>query len=392
MEQRVGSSKALAVSGEAVRAAGWLVAFTLAFGASQSLAQSAGSQFYDFMVMDVCVGQNDEILTDRSPIDASCTRRRNIRTDEVPPYALRNFPAGRKDCTAARTIIVKTNAPLSRHGVTRVVSSTNHLPDPDCPRSRAVEEDPDGANGPAGASIQWLDEKYGFIMGSWSHVGLSNFNGPACRSNPGSSHRFFRGWLIAPVSLPSQGGAGSGAFEAARTSSKASALMGACPARYRSALTTWRRGTVRFMAGVEMTAIVSSHYSNIDSAGLTPGDAQQVERTFWTSQLGISRWEKWARLDWVHPRNGMGAPELGKRLVNSGRCSPPAADRVQYNEALSVAPGTISGVYSEIVTANGRQQTWVMTLCEDFTNLRIGSLPPTVEEARQGADPSYWAE
>lgn len=343
----------------------------------------------DYMIMDVCVDAADRILPGLVPGDDACTRRRDIRPGEPPPYELRNFLNAGGDCAEDGGSVAKLNRPVERDGQTRIVSSTLGLPPSACAGARGRP----GKPGEGGASIQWYDESYGFIMGSYSPVALSIYQTPLCQQDSRSSRRFFRGWVIAPAAVPAVGQAGFGVFEGRLATGAASALPVACPTRYRRALTTWLVTPMRYTSGREMVSIVSSHFAQVSRDGLSPGATMQMEQTYWTREFGLSRWEKWARQDWVHPRSGRSAPDLARELRQRGRCGSPAGGTfdISPRTRFTDAPGR-DDAYARTIAdpQTGQQQLWLMTLCEDYANIRVRPAATSLPDVSAIADPAYW--
>ncbi|MDQ0512534.1 hypothetical protein [Ancylobacter amanitiformis] len=347
----------------------------------------------DFMIMDVCVDAGDRILPRLVPGDEACTRRRDIRPGETPPYELRNFLNPGHGCTEDGGTVAKLNRPVARDGTIRIVSSTLNVAVSGCAGTRGRP----GAAGDGGASIQWYDEGYGFIMGSYSPVALSIYQTPLCRDGSTSSRRFFRGWVIGPSAVPAVGTTGFGVFEGRLATGAASQLSATCPTRYRRALTSWLVAPMRYRSGRELVSIVSSHFAQVSRDGLSPGETMQMEQTYWTREFGLSRWEKWAREGWVHPRSGRPAPDLARELYQRGRCGAPVAGSfdISPRTRFTPAPGhddARDGAYVRAILdpQTGARTLWYMTLCEDYTNihpLAAGKAPPDVSPI---ADRAYW--
>lgn len=355
--------------------------------ASTTAAQAQGfGRIADFMVMDVCTGPDGQAVSG-IPGDKGCPRHRDIAPGETPPYTLQNFPAPTSGCAAGP--VSKINVPVSRFNETRIISST--LRQVPC---GAADPDSDDDLERNGASIQWHDDAYGFIMGSYSPVSLSSFESDLCGANRETSRRFFRGWVIGPADVPALGAMGYGVFQTKLQKGAASANMGACALRYSRALTTWSVEKISYTSGRALVSVVSSHYSRGAPDGKSPGDAMQMEQTFWTREFGLSRWEKWAREDWVHPRSGKSARDLAAQLVAAGRCSPPVHAPLTFTPAMQMS-GTENGValYSRVISnpLTGEQHTWVMTLCEDYTNISpLTDGGKVLARVSTLADDGYW--
>ncbi len=359
------------------------------FVGSASASHAAGGSLgpiSDFMTMDVCTLPDGSIAPGKIPGTADCKTHRDIRPGERPPYVVGNFPAPKSGCAPGP--ITKINVPIQKGKNTRIVSSYIRSA---CGEPVAADDDDADRNG---ASIQWYDGGYGFIMGSYSPVALSSFESDLCAQNPQSSQRFFRGWVIAPSTVPAIGTAGYGVFPSKLNTGDPAKLATACATRYNRGLTTWFTTKFQYKSNLNLVSIVSSHYARSSKSGETPGDAMQVEQTYWTREFGLSRWEKWAREDWVHPRSKVPAPELAAKIAAAGRCSRPALEGVTYNDKLSVsATGPDNKAYSRVIrdAETGETHTWYMTLCEDYTNAAAPSGSTDYLKFVNGlADDLYW--
>lgn len=331
--------------------------------AAPASAASSGA-ISDFMTMDVCTSPNGAILPGVIPGSTACKAHRDIRPGEQPPYIIGNFPAPKAKYSVAP--VSKVNVPVRKGGNTRITSTTVRG-GCDAQSGPADDDDPNSS----GASIQWYDKGFGFIMGSYSPVALSSFESDNCARNPGSSERFFRGWVIAPAQVPGVGETGYGAFPSKLHNGKPAAIPGSCSSRYNRGLTTWTVDNFTFKSDRNLLSIISGHFARSSKEQNAPGEAMQLEQTYWTREFGLSRWEKWAREDWVHPRWKKTALELGQKLVSAGRCSRPALKAANYSENMQVsALLPDNAAYSRVITdpQTGEKHTWYMTLCEDYTN------------------------
>jgi hypothetical protein len=351
------------------------------------------NHIYDFLVMDVCVDDRDRIMPALSPADQGCTRRRDIKAGEPIPYHMHNFPRSNGPCKFRLGTISKDHFPVTKNSVTRVVSYYDKGVDRGC--SGVQPNEPSfGKDDPnEGGSVQWYDDKYGFTMGSWSPVASSVFQTPSCSSYPDSSRQFFRGWIIAPAQVPSKNEApGYGVFESKLFKGTAAAAFARCPASYNRYLATWVRGDFTYRSGLRLDSIVSSHYSRANAAGTSPGASMQMERTYWTREFGLARWEKWAREDWIHPRSGKRVPDLAGAVRLSNSCSKPYDMPEKVSAGLEFGPVSAEGGYSQIVrdTTTSQQYRWHVTICEDYTNIVKDSGGGLVAKWGDHIDNSYW--
>ncbi len=350
-------------------------------------AQGGSGPISDFMTMDVCLRPDGSVAPGVIPGSPDCKSRRDIRPGEQPPYTLQNFSGPRAGCKGGS--IIKVNIPVTKGKNTRITSSTIRT---SC-GTPAAADDADDTNS-NGASIQWYDGGYGFIMGSYSPVALSSFESNLCAQNSQSSQRFFRGWVIAPAAVPAAGTTGLGVFPSKLYAGKPSDIPGTCSPRYNKGLTTWAVSDFTFKSNRKLLSIVSSHYSRSSEDGTGPGEAMQVEQTYWTREFGLSRWEKWAREEWVHPRSKLPAVELAQKMAAAGRCSRPGLGPMTYSNAMQVsATSPDDSLYSRVITdpQTGEKHTWYMTLCEDYTNAApAGASADYVAPMQKLADDLYW--
>jgi hypothetical protein len=356
-----------------------------------SSGPAAAERMADYMTMQVCTNAAGAVLPGVAPIDAACTARRPIRPGEPPPYVLRDFPPAGASCPAGS--VIRYSVPVVRAGVTRIVSFDAHTPNGCSPVADATIK---------GLSVQWHDDAYGFIMGSWSPAGRSIYISPFCEQDAVPSHRFFRGWVIAPVELPPPCQPGYGAFlsrlAVGPAAGAATAAEQACPMVYHRAFHLWLLDRMAFK-GVTLTAVIAHHYAQTDADGTSPGPAQQMERTYWTREFGLTRWEKWSREDWREPHSApgdaeAGAARLGAALFAHGRCSAPYALPDSPTPAMRALPLETNGAWRQVIVDahSGERHAWYLTLCEDYTN--IGRSAPGAAALGDGPwfDDAFWRE
>lgn len=359
-------------------------------------AEEAADGIRNFLVMNLCTDEKGKVLAGVAPGDAACLHQRNVHPGEALTYHLHDYPSTKaRGCKYRLGTLSKDNIPVVIDGVERIVSFYDRGVDHSCPD--AAQDDPvfgqfDGS-GLEGGSVQYFDRDFGFIMGSWSRVSLSYWLTPQCRESREVSGRFRRGWVIGPSRLPQRGAAPDwGTFQSKIFNGHpAEAAFSACPDKFNRQWTTWIRSSFTYKSGKSFDTLVSDHYSRTARDGLTPGRSQQMERTYWTDEFGLTRWEKWARADWHHPRNGKSAPELARRLHESGTCSSPYVARGQITPSLASEALAENGAYSMVLTdGSGERSLWYMTLCRDYTNIirekGAGRVPPW----RQHIPDIYW--
>lgn len=371
------------------------LALTGAATALPARAQAQSDRLQDFMIMDVCVDQHDRIDPALVPGDQNCTRRRNIRAGEAVPYHLHNYPSPGAPCPQRLGTVSKDNIPIEKHGVTRIVSFYDRGVDHSCPDAK-----PDAPSfgkldtGREGGSVQWIDEKWGYIMGSWSPVALSYWLTPSCAGAPDTSGRFRYGWVIGPATLPPEGQGGFAVFQSKLITGKNGAEPEAagCPTRFAKPFTMWMRDRFTYKDGRSFDSLISLRYSSSAKDGQGPGPASQVEITYWTKEFGLTRWEKWGRDDWVHPRNKMASATLGKTLLERDTCSPPYSFRSSPVPGLTIEDSGSKDDYSRTLTQGGESHSWHMSLCSDYTNIIKDADGGLVVPWGQALSDVFWAE
>lgn len=338
----------------------------------------------DFMVMQVCTGADGALLKGVAPTDVACLTRRKIQAGETPPYRLRDWPP--RDVGCHHGFIVKYNVPLIRNDITRIVSFTDRTSVDGCDGGTDA-----GGEVARGLSVQWHDDEFGFIMASWSPVAMSSFESPLCRIARGGAARFFHAWILAPAQLPPMGQPGWGVFPSHVATGPAPGPGTQCPPRFNTGFTLWMVDEMSF-GNARMTAVVSHHYAQSGAHGASPGQAEQVERTYWTREFGLTRWEKWAREDWIHPRGRGTAKNLAARLFARGRCNEPYSLPADLTPRMQAEKLTGEGTWQQVVSdpKTGERHAWLMTLCEDYTNL-VRTPPSATALATPGrTDDAYW--
>ena len=351
-----------------------------ALNSTPAAAQATPAGIAGFMVMTVCADAHDSVLPGIAPTDAACARPRKIRAGELPPYQLTSFAAAGRPCADRHGIDTQENITVTVGTQLRVVSLTRHAPYIGCKTPSVL---------PAAlfASVEGSDDQYGYIMGSGSPAGLSEFDSPAlCQIAPNSSRRFTRGWVIAPAVLPEPGQPGTMVLDSTVFAGNSALAFGACPGGVHRSLSAWVLDTANFTSGLRLQTVISNHYAQTDVPGLSPGAAQQMERTYWTREFGLSRWEKWAREDWT--LNGTSAPVLARTLFGEKTCTAPYALPARTTSRMQMGPVEATGAWSQVLRnpVTGEQHVWYLVHCDDFTNI---ARQPVTTASAMAMPPGY---
>ncbi len=399
------------------RAILYVIPLLATFALFQNFSYSVAERLplYDFMVMDVCVDNQGKVLKNVAPGEVACLHRRNIEPGEKIPYHMHAF-TGSSACKLSQGKVSKDNIPVTGvNGVTRIVSlydkGVNHAcsgvaaTEPsfgvyEDARKDLTDKQKNDSDHSEGDSIQWLNSQYGFIMGSWSPVALSSWVTPFCKNYPRTSQRSFEGWVIGPVQIPTTNGKyGYANFKSLAVNSDTSLglerELSRCPNDFGSAsFTTWVKDNFTLTSKYKTSTLISDHYSQGSDSGMNPGESLQIERTYWTREFGLTRWEKWARDDWKHPTrggslDGKSAQEIAEMMYSSHSCSTPygPSDNVGYvtpelaSSKVMDSGKSFSFALRETVQ-NGARHVWYLTQCSDYSQI--------VKDPAGGLDPTPW--
>jgi hypothetical protein len=350
-----------------------------------------------------------------APGDVACPYSRQIAEGETPPYTLRDYAtnyeiAAAASCPGSYGPLLRANVPVTLNGATRTVTFSQTGGATICLSAAQVG----GNAGLSDTSVQSTDAttSYGFIMGSSGPNGISLNDGfnlfangattgaipnpPVCRTaTPYAAARFANSWLVgkSPVSATLPGPIQFATVNMQNLTPDTFANMQAtgvaCSTPDVGSFHIWRIDWFMFFSGRQMPAVIAAHYAQASANNAGPGDAQQMERTYWTREFGLSRWEKWTRGDLVV--NGIAAKTQSKTLLSHATCAQTGraagtpyallANPLDSHTSGAVTISAVNGVYQKMVGPDGVVQTWYMTLCSDYTNIdrsTTGQALPTV--------------
>ncbi len=292
---------------------------------------------WGFLVESVCADAQDRPLIGVSPLDgpARCARQRKLGIGEPLPYRRRDwadladrgrYPDGYQQ---SDSVPVRTAFGLA------VVQATD-FGDP--PRRFGQFEAGDGGQvvffTPQSASIGLTED---------GGAGLQFFLGPQCTP--------LDGWVVVDRSFATQ--------TAGQTVARITRRAGACPDRLGYAFTRWTVQPVTFrdkvggrVGRVTLTALVSDHFGgrSVDAAG-------NLERMYFTRELGYTRWERWQNLS---RQDRPGDRREAAAMVANERCEP-----------LVGPPAT--------------ETSWAMVDCREWTQM----VPPSTPG---GDRPDFWLD
>ena len=364
-----------------------------------------GGTMADYMTMRVCTTTSDPasaVLQGVVPGDLNCPYSRQITAGETPPYTLRNFAANfvaaaSPTCGAGFGEIVRYNVPVTINSVTHRTTLSLSNTTNQCASAQTIGANPGLLN----VSVQDTSatSNYGFIMGSAGANGVT-FNDayqyfangattgglpstPICKTaTPFSSARFANSWIVgqSPVSASLPGPIQVAVSQLQIIDPGAIAVLQAgsnfCSTPYVSSFHIWRPDWYMFYSGRSMVAMIASHYTQAAANNAGPGNAQAFERTYWTREFGLSRWEKWTRSDSLF--NGQNPKTVSQQLLAHTTCAqvggaagtpyPIVTNPLDSHTSGGVVLSSVNGIYQKVISG-GTTYTWYMTLCADYTNV-----------------------
>ncbi len=386
------------------RLSGFFIIFSV-FSVYTTAHAQHGGMMGDYLLMQVCTATNATnavALPGVVPGDVGCRYTRPINATDTPPYTMRNFAANYviaadPSCAGSFGQLIRTSAPVTLNGLTRMVTYNQTGASAQCQTASQV-----GANGgPYNLSVQSTDSVtgYGFIMGSAGPNGITLndayqafANGattgglpstPVCKtSTPYSSARFANSWIIGqnPVAtqLPSAVQFAAVQLQLLDPASYQVLQQGstACDTPYVTGFHIWKTDWYTFYSGRINVAVIAAHYSGSNATNSGPGNTKQMERTYWTHEFGLSRWEKWTRSDL--PVNGVDPKKISAQLLQHAACAQKGlvagtpynfvTNSTDSTTSGNVTMSTVNGIAQNVVSG-GTPNTWYMTLCNDYTNI-----------------------
>lgn len=312
-----------------------------AFLAAPAIASEPTSRLLrDFMVQDVCAGDDGKAVMRLSPLDRACGRRRDLAVGERLPYHKHDHgPRFRPTAGYQRS----DSYPAWSASLGPVVVQSFDFGTAQRRFGRFDERYGDGgqlvAFSERGASIAATEDGAG---------GLQFFVGAGCRGRP-APPALRNAWIIAVGDL----------HRPAETIARLRLVREAetCPERLDEALTRWQiaarvyRNAAAPARSLSLATLVSEHFGGRDIAA-----AKHLERFYFTRELGFTRWERWEQLGRTRIDD---ASRRAQSLANSGRCDPADAPHA---------------------TAN-----WAMIDCREWTNI----VPP---DDPGGDPPGFWLD
>ncbi|MEZ4816291.1 MAG: FAD-dependent oxidoreductase [Bdellovibrionota bacterium] len=346
----------------------------------------------DYMIMKVCIDPADNsIQYGKTPLDADCKFKRQIRIGERVPYHLSSMLEKKQDeCrTATSKVIVEArdNVPMLHDGVTRIVSAL-HKGHNACSENPRLET----GYGPQKYEVFGGDKEFAFKMGEWANEVFANgvLRGgisELCSKAPDgtlqelhNSRRYYRQQIVSRSVVYPSGTAENQRFWSLPSSKGLASLSEKCPSKYEPTLSFWARNQFNFGARDFVSTSQDTIISDLYIGHSSPELGYIMERSYFAKDFGKLRQETWRREDWNDGKaeddpTKTTALSLAKKLYESGACSKPY---VQKN-TVTLTFGEITteqGAYEHFVsdsTISGHR--WYMVTCEDSSNLILAKNP-----------------
>lgn len=295
---------------------------------------------WDFMVQTVCADAEGRILPGATPLDgpAACPHPRKLRPGEPLPYHKRDWPDAADRDRKPGGYQQSDSVPVQTTLGPAALQTFDFGDNGDGPRRFNAFDPGDGGQlvvlTPATASVAVTQD---------GGAGLQLFLGPACAPSDG--------WVLVDAGFP--------ASPAGETLARITRQPDRCPSHLGYAWTRWQRRPLPFRhanrgrpGDTVLDTLVTDHFG-----GRTPDAAPNLERMYFTRELGLTRWERWENLS---RNDNPEARRMAAHIAASGRCAP--------------------GLGTPSATAE-----WAMTDCREWTRL----VPPGDPA---GDPPTFWLD
>jgi hypothetical protein len=273
----------------------------------------------DFMIQNVCLDGGGAVVSGLAPIsgDPRCVGQRDLRPGEPLPYHKHDHPSPGDGADASSGYQRHDSFPVDTAGLGVVIEHSFDFGFGEGRRFGNFDSPSDGGDiallsppsvTPGTVSFGATEDGgSGFLF--WVGECSGTLTGPALAHS----------WLIAEFDparpMPLRG-------ETVARLGRAKLGERACPARFNGAWTQWSVRPFRYRAApgqgavVELTTLVSEHYDNARRDA-----ADQVERFYFTRELGGIRWESWGNRNGNRQYSAAFVAEQAARFAASGRCS-----------------------------------------------------------------------
>lgn len=273
----------------------------------------------DFMIQNVCVDAADRVIPGVSPLDDNrlCRKQRDLRPGEILPYHKHDYPSPGDSKTMPAGYQRHDSVPVETAGLGTVVEHSFDFGYGEGRRFGAFESPDDGGDitvlSPTGVTPGSVSFGATEDGGSGFLFWVGDCDGAL------SAAALARSWIIAEFD-PANPGPLQG--ETVARLGRARFSERTCSGHSVTAWTQWsvRPFTYRALPGqgapVVLTSLISEHFSRG-----TREASEQVERFYFTRELGGTRWESWGNANGNRQFSAAFVAKRAAEIAESGRCS-----------------------------------------------------------------------
>ena len=268
----------------------------------------------DFMTQNVCLDPAGAVVVGVSPIDgdAACAAQRDLRPGERLPYHKHDHPEPEHRAAAPQGYQRHDSFPVETAAFGTVIEQSFDFGAGDGRRFGVFDRGSDGGDIvilSSGEAAIGATEDGGTGFALW----VAPCEGPVSAADLTGS------WLLARLDPAHP------APLAGETTARLNALKAGgdtCPARFNAAFTRWHVAPFRYRAApgqgapIGLTTLISTHYG-----GSRPATVDQVERFYFTRELGGTRWEAWQNAAGDARFSAAQVAERAAWFATTGRCS-----------------------------------------------------------------------
>jgi cytochrome c556 len=267
----------------------------------------------DFMIQNVCLDAGGGVRIGHSPADAdpACAAQRDLRPGERQPYHKHDHPS--PEGGPREGYQRHDSYPVETAGLGTVVEHSFDFGGFEARRFGVFDKGADGGDiaviSPGAASFAATEDGGG---------GFQLFVGE-CQGAVDAA-AMIRSWIIAAFDPDRREPLAGETI--ARLNDLKVGEQESCPPRFNAAYTRWHVMPVRYRAApgqgtpVTLTTLISDHYG-----GARRDTADHVERFYFTSELGGTRWERWQNAKGNREYDAATVAAAAARFAATGRCS-----------------------------------------------------------------------
>lgn len=271
----------------------------------------------DFMIQNVCLDAAGRVAVGVSPAEADprCVAQRDLQPGESLPYHKQDHPSAAERAIAPRGYQRHDSYPVETAGLGTVVEHASDFGAGGTARFGAF----DVASGDGGDIAVFSPDMVAIGATEDGGSGFQLWVGEC--QGPVTAAALAHSWIIA--TYDKQRPAPLEGETVARLNGLKNGKLDTCPARFNAAYTRWAVRPVRYRAvagqgaPVVLNTLISEHYG-----GIRRDATQQVERFYFTRELGGTRWEAWVTREGTRGYSSEQIAKAAADFAATGRCSP----------------------------------------------------------------------